>query len=443
MAVTHMNEIIFIQVGQCGNRIGEKFWEKIVSEHGIDSTGVYKGNSAAQTKCVESLFRESDGKFVPRCVLVATEPGTLDSIKSGSMGKLFAEDNYVYGQNGSGNNWAKGHYTEGAELLDKVMERISKEVERCESLDGFIISQSLGGGDGAGLGTLILQQLKKEYPDKTTATFSVFPYQQISETVIEPYNAILSINELIKYADLVFCLDNEALYRICYRELNIATPNYGDINHLVSLAMSGVTAPLRLPKPDGSCETLSGMAKRLAPNPSLKFLSIGMQPLTKGDSGLSRKVTAQELVYNILEERSNLSVGNPYNSKIPAFQAVFLGSARSADVDEAMTSLKKENSDMNVCGSDNSMVNVYEIAPSGSDNVLTLIMNSTSIQETLKSISSRFTVMFTRKAFLHWYIGEGMDEMEFVEAESDLSDLMTEYTRAADEGMNDVEYLVD
>ena len=98
---------------------------------------------------------------------------------------------------------------------------------------------------------------------------------------------------------------------------------------------------------------------------------------------------------------------------------------------------------MNVCGSDNSMVNVYEIAPSGSDNVLTLIMNSTSIQETLKSISSRFTVMFTRKAFLHWYIGEGMDEMEFVEAESDLSDLMTEYTRADDEGMNDVEYLVD
>ena len=36
-------------------------------------------------------------------------------------------------------------------------------------------------------------------------------------------------------------------------------------------------------------------------------------------------------------------------------------------------------------------------------------------QELFKRISEQFTAMFRRKAFLHWYTGEGMDEMEFTE----------------------------
>jgi tubulin beta len=45
----------------------------------------------------------------------------------------------------------------------------------------------------------------------------------------------------------------------------------------------------------------------------------------------------------------------------------------------------------------------------------TFIGNSTAIQELFKRISEQFTAMFRRKAFLHWYTGEGMDEMEFTE----------------------------
>ena len=51
----------------------------------------------------------------------------------------------------------------------------------------------------------------------------------------------------------------------------------------------------------------------------------------------------------------------------------------------------------------------------------TFIANSTAIQELFKRISEQFTAMFRRKAFLHWYTGEGMDEMEFTEAESNMN----------------------
>ena len=66
------------------------------------------------------------GKYVPRAVLVDLEPGTMDSVRSGPYGRIFRPDNFVFGQSGAGNNWAKGHYTEGAELVDSVLDVVRK-----------------------------------------------------------------------------------------------------------------------------------------------------------------------------------------------------------------------------------------------------------------------------------------------------------------------------
>ena len=62
----------------------------------------------------------------------------------------------------------------------------------------------------------------------------------------------------------------------------------------------------------------------------------------------------------------------------------------------------------------------------------TFIGNSTAVQEMFKRVSEQFTSMFRRKAFLHWYTGEGMDEMEFTEAESNMNDLVSEYQQYQD-----------
>lgn len=110
-----MREIVHIQAGQCGNQIGAKFWEIISDEHGIDATGAYHGDSDLQLERINVYYNEaSGGKYVPRAVLVDLEPGTMDSVRSGPFGQIFRPDNFVFGQSGAGNNWAKGHYTEGA-----------------------------------------------------------------------------------------------------------------------------------------------------------------------------------------------------------------------------------------------------------------------------------------------------------------------------------------
>ena len=68
----------------------------------------------------------------------------MDVAKAGAYGKTYNPDNFIFGQNGAGNNWAKGHYTEGAELVDSVMERVRKESEGCDCLQGFQFTHSLG-----------------------------------------------------------------------------------------------------------------------------------------------------------------------------------------------------------------------------------------------------------------------------------------------------------
>jgi tubulin beta len=65
------------------------------------------------------------------------EPGTMESIRSGPYGQIFRPDNFVHGQSGAGNNWAKGHYTEGAELIDAVLDVVRKEAENCDCLQGI------------------------------------------------------------------------------------------------------------------------------------------------------------------------------------------------------------------------------------------------------------------------------------------------------------------
>jgi len=422
-----MREILHLQVGQCGNQIGSKFWQVISDEHGIDQSGVYKGTDEQQLERINVYYNEATGgKYVPRAVLVDLEPGTMDAVKSGSLGKLFRPDNFVFGQSGAGNNWAKGHYTEGAELIDSVMDVVRKETEGCDCLQGFQLAQSLGGGTGSGMGTLLLAKIREEYPDRMLCTFSIAPSPKVSDTVVEPYNATLSMHQLVENADEVMCIDNEALYDICFRTLKLSNPTYGDLNHLVSSVMSGITCCLRFPGQLNS--DLRKLAVNLIPFPRLHCFLVGFAPLTSRVGQEFRQVSVPDLVSQMFDSKNMMAACDPRRGRYLTASAMFRGKMSTKEVDEQMLNAKNKSSAYFVEWiPHNIKSSVCDIAPTGLKMSVTFVGNSTAIQEVFKRINDQFTLMFKRKAFLHWYTGEGMDEMEFTEAESNLHDLISEY----------------
>ena len=105
----------------------------------------------------------------------------------------------------------------GAELVDSVLDVVRKEAEGCDCLQGFQLTHSLGGGTGSGMGTLLISKIREEYPDRIMNTYSVVPSPKVSDTVVEPYNATLSVHQLVENTDETYCIDNEALYDICFR----------------------------------------------------------------------------------------------------------------------------------------------------------------------------------------------------------------------------------
>uniref|UniRef100_A0AAG5D109 Tubulin beta chain n=1 Tax=Anopheles atroparvus TaxID=41427 RepID=A0AAG5D109_ANOAO len=432
-----MREIVHLQVGQCGNQIGSKFWEIISDEHGIDPTGHYHGDSDLQLERIDVYYTEVNGnRYVPRAVLVDLEPGTMDSVRQCPYGALFRPDNFVYGQSGAGNNWAKGHYTEGAELVDRVLDVIRKESENCDCLQGFQLAHSLGGGTGSGMGTLLISKIREEYPDRIMNTYSVFPSPKVSDVVLEPYNATLSMHQLIEASDQTNCIDNEALYDICFRTLKIFNPSYNDLNHLISITMSGVTTCLRFP---GQLNAdLRKLAVNMVPFPRLHFFMPGFAPLTAKGSQQYRALTVAELTQQMFDAKNMMTACDPRHGRYLTCAAIFRGPMSMKEVDQQMFNIQSKNSSYFVEWIPNNVkVAVCDIPPRGLKMSATFIGNTTAIQEIFKRISEQFTAMFRRKAFLHWYTGEGMDEMEFTEAESNMNDLISEYQQYQDAEVDD------
>merc|ERR1712173_88075 len=398
-----------------------------------------EGEEDNQLERINVYYNEATGgRYVPRAILMDLEPGTMDSVRAGQFGNIFRPDNFVFGQTGAGNNWAKGHYTEGAELIDSVLDVVRKEAEGCECLQGFQISHSLGGGTGSGMGTLLIAKIREEYPDRIMCTFSVFPSPKVSDTVVEPYNATLSIHQLVENADEVMIIDNEALYDICFRTLKLTTPTYGDLNHLVSAAMSGVTCGLRFPgQLNGD---LRKLAVNLIPFPRLHFFMIGFAPLTARSSQNYRSVSVPELTTQMFDAKNMMCAADPRHGRYLTASAMFRGPMSTKEVDEQMVNIQSKNSSYFVEWIPNNIKsNICNVSSTNLPMSATFLGNSTSIKEVFKRVIQQFVLMFRRKAFLHWYTGEGMDEMEFTEAESNLNDLVSEYQQYEDAQIDDDE----
>uniref|UniRef100_A0A453B8A3 Tubulin/FtsZ GTPase domain-containing protein n=1 Tax=Aegilops tauschii subsp. strangulata TaxID=200361 RepID=A0A453B8A3_AEGTS len=181
-----MREIISIHIGQAGIQVGNACWELYCLEHGIQQDGTMPRYVRARAipipECIPFLdaprrwradttvgvahdafntfFSETGaGKHVPRAIFVDLEPTVIDEVRTGAYRQLFHPEQLISGKEDAANNFARGHYTVGKEIVDLCLDRVRKLADNC-------------------MGSLLLERLSVDYGKKSKLGFTIYPSPQ-------------------------------------------------------------------------------------------------------------------------------------------------------------------------------------------------------------------------------------------------------------------------
>merc|ERR1711972_1288101 len=200
----------------------------------------------------------------------------------------------------------------------------------------------------------------------------------------------------------------------------------GDLNWVISMTMSGITASLRFSgKLNGD---LRKMGVNLVPFPRLHFFLLAQSPLFAPNQGSKVKLTVQEITDQMWSSRNFLSNVKSEDGKYLTASCADRGDMSSQEADEEIAKIQAKMQDDFVQWIPNNIKSsIINVPPQGTPKSGTFVANTTAIKGVFQRISAQFAKMYKRKAFLHWYKGEGMDEMEFQEADKNVRDLITEY----------------
>ena len=111
--------------------------------------------------------------------------------------QLFHPEQLITGKEDAANNYARGHYTIGKELVDLVLDRVRKLADQCTGLQGFLIFHSFGGGTGSGFTSLLMERLSVDYGKKSKLEFSIYPAPQVSTCCLNPCSYLMNCRGLL------------------------------------------------------------------------------------------------------------------------------------------------------------------------------------------------------------------------------------------------------
>ncbi|KAG7173226.1 tubulin alpha-1C chain-like isoform X1 [Homarus americanus] len=453
-------ECISMHVGQAGVQMGNACWELYCLEHGIQADGgmIMDETEPNQPYIADdsfnTFFNETRmGKHVPRAVFIDLEPTVVDEIRTGTYRSLFAPDTLRTGKEDAANNYARGHYTVGREQMDVIRECVRKQTEQCSGLQGFLVFHSFGGGTGSGFGSLLMEHLSIDYGKKSKLCFSIYPAPQVSTAVVEPYNSILFTHTTLEHADVTFMVDNEAIYDLCKKRLDISRPTYTNLNRMIGQVVSSITASLRF---DGALNVdLTEFQTNLVPYPRIHFPLATYAPVVSTENAFHEDFSVRDITANCFDTTYQMVKCDPRNGKYMACCLLFRGDVVPKDVSAAIaeTRTKKNITFVDWCPTGFKVGINYQpptVVP-GTDlakveRAVCALSNTTAIKDAWERLDRKFDLMFSKRAFVHWYVGEGMEEGEFTEAREDTAALEMDYHEvesSAAEIDDDDEVLVD
>ncbi|XP_078396990.1 tubulin delta chain-like [Cetorhinus maximus] len=421
---------IWLQIGQCGNQIGQEWWKLIANERApnsaVDRYPFYTYDGKLSALCVDS-----EPKVVRRL---------LQEVKTGS----FRESNVLIGLRGRGNNWAFGYHglrtEEENSLLHRTMDSFRKEVEQRDSYSGVILLHSLSGGTGSGLSARLCESIREDFPMGYILSVTVTPHQT-GESPLQHFNSLLCLSWLQRYADGVLLFHNDDVLRsiqaLCGKKIehiSALQPQISlyDMNTRIASCLAGLMYPV------SSLRTRSGVSiglepwellRSVCPVPTTKFLYTS-QMNKRGNASWDSMLSS---IVRTLPRHS--STGNIHQS------TAVLAVARGNGADTFNCSLRPIMMKMKQgygCVSWNPHPLDYWTDPwnivdlTSPSRSLTICANHSSVSDFMQHVLEKARTMYDAHAYLHWYWKHGCEEGDFLQAFEILDSVVKEYSAAGD-----------
>ncbi|KAJ6231175.1 hypothetical protein M0813_06121 [Anaeramoeba flamelloides] len=445
-----MREIITLHIGQAGCQMAPYLWDLYYADNMINPNGEKSSRKVKEEEFLEStvFFHEFENKYVPRSLLIDYDPKIKSSLNNNQFLDLFPKDHLIIGSASSSNNFSRGHYHSDNNLVGAIKDQIRKLTEKCDSVQGFQIFHSINGGTGSGLASMLLDE-SNVFGKKNWNTFSIIPSETFSTTTVEPYNSTLALYFLDKFSDLSFVFDNQKLFKICNEQLYVENPNYDTINQIIARAAHSITCPYQSNSSLNPTKTMEELKKSLAINQK-KYPLISFSPLSNinPENEIEKEIEKEkenekekekekgkdisDLTNSLFEMKNYLKSCSLKNEKISKMNLYYRGNISEKEMNtslELIKSMKNLNfaSDFETFKSGlitNSIPNISSDIFDPFDKCITMASNSTSLKSTFKNIATNFDTLYRKRAYVHWYVGEGLEEGQFSEAREVLEQII-------------------
>merc|ERR1712173_407384 len=292
------------------------------------------------------------------------------------------------------------------------------------------------------------ERIAVDYRKKSKIGFEIYPSPQISTCIVEPYNAMLATHWLLDHTEVSVVLDNEAIYAIAQKQLDIDHPTYANLNMVIAKVISSMTASLRF---DGELNVdLGEFQTNLVPFPRLHFMTTALAPVISKKKQTHEAGTVREITDHVFQPVNMLvkyADFDPVEDKYMAISINYRGSIKSKEANATVQWLKQNNkiSFVEWCptGFKIGLNEVPAASVAGDvmavrDKNVCMIGNNVAVSRVFtERINKKYDMMYSQRAFVHWYVGEGMEEGEFSEAREDLGFLEKDYLDVVTEQASD------
>ncbi|KAF7259372.1 hypothetical protein EG68_05858 [Paragonimus skrjabini miyazakii] len=410
--------------------MGSAIWELYCAEHAIGMDG-FQLEPPMEQECQSTFFHLSPkGQSVPRSIFIDLEASVIDEIRVGPWRKLYHPDRLITGYEDAANNFARGFFTIGKLLIAPILNEIRRSLESCEAPQGIILYRSLGGGTGAGL-TAALLDVMSDFRKLTKIEIPVYPSPSLSNSLVEPYNSILGEHFAMEDIQLGLLMDNEALYDICARYLAVNMTTYTSINRLIAQATSAITASLRFPNVLNG--DLNVIQTNLVPYPRIHFPLSNFAPCISSEK-------AEHETRAVFDRENQMVKVDPTYGKFMSCTLLYRGNVSPSHVYLSLMELKSARgiefvdwcpTGFKVGISSSPPVSVIDSRVAQSDKNVVMLANNSAVGQAWQRLTHKFYLLYSKRSFIHWYIGEGMEESEFNDALVNMTSLVRDYEEAS------------